>query len=57
MRMYSGSTNCPTAIVLAGPFWSSRVSQTRNLARDLTIGDDKKSPTPPGLYITPTALG
>jgi YVTN family beta-propeller protein len=46
----------PKAIVLAGTILVlAGLANAQSSAR-LDDGDDKKSPTPPGLYITPTAL-
>ena len=55
MRMFRFD-ELPKAIVLAGTILVlAGLANAQSSAR-LDDGDDKKSPTPPGLYITPTAL-
>src|SRR5467141_785030 len=55
MRMFRFD-ELPKAIVLAGTILVlAGLANAQSSAR-LDLGDDKKSPTPPGLYITPTAL-
>ena len=55
MRMFRFD-ELPKAIILAGTILVlAGLANAQSSAR-LDDGDDKKSPTPPGLYITPTAL-
>ena len=46
----------PKALFSPGPFWSLRGLANAQPSARLDYDDDKKSPTPSGLYITATAL-